>query len=250
MSWDRAHGVLPAILSGMVGSTIGWREAPYAPCPVAVRGIAAAALRFTDRGRAIAIVPGLSCINASGVADVMRGEETQIAGALRLDGALERGRHLFCLPGTHSKWALVEDGAVVRFQSALAGELFDLLCRHSVLARGSGPADPAHDAFALGMALARKEDAGLLHTLFSARSRVLAADFPASDAASYLSGLIVGADVAGAMRLFAPHSVVLVCAPALARLYAKVLDDYNVPARAIDGDQAALAGLTSLLAGE
>lgn len=246
--WDR-EAVLPVILSGMVGSTIGWREAPYAACPVKVSGIAQAALRFDHDGRAIAIVPGLSCTNKSGVFDVMRGEETQIAGALHLEPALAQGRRLLCLPGTHTKWALLEDGAVMQFQSALSGELFALLNQHSVLTRGSDPAGSDNAAFAEGVALAAAQTgAGLLHLLFSTRSRQLAGEIPKSQAASYLSGLVVGADVTGALALFAADAVTLVCTPALGGLYARVLADYKIPTRFIDGDDAAHAGLVHLFA--
>jgi 2-dehydro-3-deoxygalactonokinase len=249
-AWDPAGAPLPAILSGMVGSTIGWREAPYAPCPVRAADIARASLRFDSRGRAIAIVPGLSCRNPAGVPDVMRGEETQIAGALRLMPELGQGRQLLCLPGTHAKWVLLEDGQVSHFQSTLSGEVFDLLSRHSVLARGSDGASPDHPAFMAGVALAKAQTgAGLLHLLFSTRSRQLAGELPKAQAASYLSGLIVGADVAGALALFqAPGPVTLVCAPALGALYARVLQAYAVPARLIDGDDAAHAGLVALFA--
>lgn len=242
-AWDAR---LPAILSGMVGSTIGWREAPYLACPAAPGAIAKSALRFEDRGRAIAIVPGLSCTNASGLFDVMRGEETQLLGALRLQPGLARGRHLFCLPGTHAKWALVEDGAVIAFQTALSGELFALLSRHSVLARGAGEASPDHAAFGRGVAASR-DPAGLLHLLFSTRSRQLNGELPPAEAASYLSGLIVGAEVAAACRLFAPAGrVVLVCTPALAALYEAVLKTHDLAALALDGDEAVLAGLSFL----
>lgn len=240
--WDAA---LPAILGGMVGSTIGWREAAYLPCPVAAEAIAQGALRFHADGRAVAIVPGLSCRNASGLFDVMRGEETQLLGALRLRPALMRGRHLFCLPGTHVKWVQVEDGRVTRFQTALSGELFALLSAHSVLARGSDAVDGAHPAFAEGLAMAQShEKTGLLHLLFSTRSRQLAGELPKAEAASWLSGLIVGEDVAAALRQFtAEGPVTLICAPELASLYAMALARHGLASETIAGDDAALCGL-------
>src|SRR3569623_2587680 len=115
-AWDSAHGALPAVLGGMVGSTIGWKEVPSLTCPAQPSAIAGAALRFAHDDRAIAIVPGLKCIGPTGAADVMRGEETQILGALRLYPELAIGRHVLCLPGTHAKWVEVEDGAVMQFQ--------------------------------------------------------------------------------------------------------------------------------------
>ena len=243
--WDKAHGILPAILSGMVGSTIGWREVPYLKCPARPSAIAAAALRFEAGDRGIAILPGLTCRGKTGAPDVMRGEETQILGALRLHANLAKGRHLFCLPGTHAKWVSVNDGAVTQFQTALSGELFELLRRHSVLARDSGEVDVQNPAFLLGLDFARQNrKADLLYLLFSARSRVVTGEMAKSDAASYLSGLILGKDIATAMALFEfDGSVQLICTPALAALYGKALGAYDVKSAAIDGDRAALAGL-------
>jgi len=238
--WDTS---LPAILSGMVGSTIGWREASYLSCPVAAEAIAQGALRFTAAGRDIAIVPGLSCKGPAGLFDVMRGEETQLLGAMRLQPELAQGRHLFCLPGTHAKWVLVEDGRVIHFQTALSGELFALLSAHSVLARGAGAVSRDHAAFGDGLEQAQ-DKAGLLNLLFSTRSRQLVGEIPKEQAASYLSGLIIGEDVAAALRLFAPEGhVTLVCAPDLAALYATALSRHGQDSASISGDDAALAGL-------
>jgi 2-dehydro-3-deoxygalactonokinase len=244
-SWDKAYGALPAVLSGMVGSTIGWREVPYLKCPAKPATIAGAALRFEADGRAIAILPGLSCVGKTGAPDVMRGEETQILGALRLHPDLAKGCHIFCLPGTHTKWVMVTDGAVTLFQTALSGELFELLRRHSVLARGSDEVDAQSSAFALGLEFARRNpDADLLHMLFSARSRVVTGEMARADAASYLSGLVLGKDVATAVILldFA-GPVRLICTSSLAALYARALSAYDLDSEVIDGDRAALAGL-------
>jgi 2-dehydro-3-deoxygalactonokinase len=241
--WDKAHGVLPAVLAGMVGSSIGWREVPYLKCPAKPSAIADAAARFEADGRAIAILPGLSCRGKTGAPDVLRGEETQILGALRLHPQLTKGRHLLCLPGTHTKWVAVSDGAVSQFQTALSGELFELLRRHSVLARDSGEVDGQSPAFALGLESARQK-ADLLHLLFSARSRAVTGEMAKEDAASYLSGLVLGKDVATALALFdVDGPVQLICTPLLATLYGKALAAYDVKTAVIDGDRAALAGL-------
>lgn len=250
--WDAEHGVLPAVLGGMVGSTIGWHEVPYLQCPARAEAVAGAALRFEAGGRAIAIVPGLRCVAKTGAPDVMRGEETQILGALRLDPALAQGRHIFCMPGTHAKWVEVRDGAVIQFQTALSGELFELLRKHSVLARDGGEVDVASTGFALGLDFARdNREADLLHLLFSARARVVTGEMAKAEAASYLSGLVVGTDVATAVALFGLESgatVHLVCTPALAALYARALAPYDLKSAVIDGDAAALAGLAHIQA--
>ena len=244
-AWDKAHGVLPAVLGGMVGSTIGWKEVPYLKCPAKPDAIAGAALRFESGARAIAILPGLSCTGKTGAPDVMRGEETQILGALRLRPELSKGRHILCMPGTHVKWVVVEDGAVVQFQTALSGELFELVRRHSVLARDSGEVDGNSTAFAQGLDFARaNEAADLLHLLFSTRSRVVTGQMPKADAASYLSGLVLGKDIGSARTLLDLKSPVqLICTAGLAALYAKVLQAYDLTSAVINGDEAALSGL-------
>lgn len=243
--WDKAHGVLPAILGGMVGSTIGWKEVPYLRCPARPQAIAGAALRFDAGGRAIAILPGLSCTGKTGAPDVMRGEETQILGSLRLHPALGSGRQLFCLPGTHAKWVAVEDGAVIQFQTALSGELFELLRRHSVLARDGGEVDVKSPALAEALDFVRANpDADLLHLLFSTRARVVTGEMAKGDAASWLSGLVLGKDIATALKLFDREGPVqLICTPALAALYGRALKAYDIESAVIDGDAAALAGL-------
>lgn len=240
--WDPS---LPAVLCGMVGSSIGWREVPYLKCPAPLGNISAGALRFAVDGRPVTLLPGLSCRNKTLNPDVMRGEETQLAGAMLLAPSLATGRRLICLPGTHAKWVELVDGAVTQFQTALSGELFDLLLRHSVLARESGPVRADDPAFAMGLQAAREcSHAGLLHRLFGTRSRQLAGEITKDQAASYLSGLIVGDDVAAATRLFEwSDSVTLICTPALAALYALPLADHGVVV--LDDEVCARAGLFS-----
>jgi 2-dehydro-3-deoxygalactonokinase len=245
--WDAAHGALPAILCGMAGSTLGWREVPYLPCPIHPEKIAAGALIFEAAGRRIAIAPGLSCRNRLDAPDVMRGEETQILGALRLDPALADDTQLLCLPGTHTKWVLLRGGAIVQFQTGVAGEAFDILRHHSVLV---GPSAPVAASTAFQRALeqvARFPDADLLHLLFETRSRQLAGELKPQEAAEYLSGLVVGRDVAGALRLFPDAGrVTLVGAEDLCARYAQALGTQDRRTAQVEGAAASLAGLTAL----
>jgi 2-dehydro-3-deoxygalactonokinase len=137
-------------------------------------------------------VPGLSVVGADGVPDVIRGEETQIIGEV----GDAPGRRLLVLPGTHSKWALVEDGRIVWFATFMTGELFGVLREHSILGRMmAGDADDAQ-AFRRGLAYARSHPGGLLKRLFSARTLGLFGDLRESAIGSYLSGLLIGSEVA------------------------------------------------------
>lgn len=247
----REHGKVPGVLCGMVGSTLGWVETPYLDCPVDVDRLAAGLVRFESEGRRIAIAPGLACENMLGAPDVMRGEETQILGAVALSPDRDVGRHLFCLPGTHNKWALVDEGRVERFHTTLTGELFASLRNHSVLGRDTAGLTPNIDAaFALGLDRAfDSRRPALGHLLFEARSRRLREGMSAADALSFLSGVTIGADVAGMLDLLpAPGPVIVVGAPALGKGYAAALARAGVAAVSVDGDAAALAGLGALAA--
>ncbi len=235
--WMRPPGQV-ALMAGMVGSQQGWQEAPYCPCPATARDIAQA-LRWVKPGR-IAIVPGLSCRHAGlpdstqleQVPDVMRGEETQILGALAVTGLRDA---TLVLPGTHSKWARVRGHAIEDFVTYMTGEVYQLLRQHSILAR-TLPADPGapdEEAFEWGVARAL-QGAGLLHTAFSVRTLSLFEQVAASRLPDYLSGLVIGEE----FRLHAPDPatpVVLVGAPALTARYQRALALAGVQARCLEG---------------
>ncbi len=247
--WRQEHGAFDVLLCGMVGSNIGWADAGYVPCPASAPQLAAAAITVTDGGGApCVIVPGLACSGLLGGPDVMRGEETQIVGALALVPALASGRHMLCLPGTHSKWAIHEQGAATAFQTALTGELFALLQAHSILLARTPRAgnDPGFDE-----GVARVRDAGpehVLQLLFETRSRQLRLGMSAEHAAGFLSGLLIGAEIAAMTQRFgvAGQPVVLVGAPALTALYARALAACGHAAQSIAGDAAARSGLRHL----
>jgi 2-dehydro-3-deoxygalactonokinase len=242
---------LPTVLCGMVGSNIGWAEAPYVACPALPEQIADASVALCD-GR-VHIVPGLSCRNRYDAPDFLRGEETQILGALNLIEPLRRERRLLCLPGTHTKWVVLQDGAVREFFTAPAGELFALLSEHSVLLRKQGRTAAALDADSFSKGLAQFNEfprAQLLHRLFECRSRQLSGEFSLPQATGYLSGLLVASDVQGALsvlaEIIAPRVVYLIGAPELTRRYAAALDRHACDAHEVDGDAASLSGLAQV----
>ncbi|HEY6452334.1 MAG TPA: 2-dehydro-3-deoxygalactonokinase [Steroidobacteraceae bacterium] len=246
--WRQRHGPLPAVLCGMVGSSIGWIEAPYVACPVRPEAIAG---RCVSPGGAVYVVPGLSCRNRFDAPDFLRGEETQILGALACDCALRRGRHLLCLPGTHTKWVVLQDGAVSEFLSAPAGELYGLLRDHSILVGDhAGPAGLA-GAFEQGlMQFNRFPEAQLLHRLFECRARRLSGELAPQDAAAYLSGLLIASDVGGALGglrdALSAGTVHLIGAGDLMALYARALAAHDCAATQLEGTRASLVGLAHL----
>ncbi len=246
--WTAHQQVPPAVLCGMVGSSIGWIQAPYVPCPARPDEIASACATLRD-GR-IRIVPGLSCRNRFAAPDFLRGEETQILGAMELLPTLRHGRRLLCLPGTHTKWVVLEDGAVSEFLTSVTGELFNLVRDHSVLLRASDPAAGSNNtaAFRLGLAqFERFPRAQLLHRLFECRSRSLDGELAPDAAAWFASGLLIASDIAGALEVLASstdvRTVDLIGTPDLMELYATGLWQQHYQTSRIDGAAAAIAGL-------
>ena len=235
---DWTDGRLPIVLGGMIGSRQGWHEAPYLECPARVRTLAAAALGFdTGIGRGW-IIPGLSYRAETGITDVMRGEEVQLCG-------LERGDGLVVLPGTHSKWVVVQDQQIVRFRTFMTGELFALLKAHSILGRLMGPGEEDLGAFDKGVERA-VADPALTALLFSVRAEALFGRLPPHALADYLSGLLIGAEIranAGGRRA----ATTIVGSGPLARRYARALEQTgSLDLRIVDGTAAATRGLTRI----
>jgi len=217
--WKDADPTLPIVMSGMIGARQGWIEAPYANCPAGVAEIAAAVVTIpTQRLGRISLAPGVSRVDAHGGPDVMRGEETQILGAL---AALKARAGLFVLPGTHSKWARVEDGRIMSFASYMTGEVFAALKDHTILGRLMSGAGAQGEGFAQGVgAAARLERPGdLLHAIFMTRTLGLFDRLGPDQLADYLSGLLVGAELLAGARGAA--SAVVIGSPSLTARYCK-----------------------------
>jgi 2-dehydro-3-deoxygalactonokinase len=228
-----ADGESRVLLSGMIGSRQGWREAPYLPCPAGPAEIAGALVPIPFEGAQLRLVPGLSHHDAAGTPEVMRGEETQLAGVL--DAIGEAGT--VCLPGTHSKWAAIETGFIAGFATYLSGETFAALRGHTILGRmmQDAPTNPA--AFDRGVA--RSADPGhLLHHLFGVRTLGLFGRLGETEAASYLSGLVIGHEVRAALPAGSVH-VHLIGAASLCALYARAIAACGRESTIHDEDAAA-----------
>jgi 2-dehydro-3-deoxygalactonokinase len=254
-TWARQYGQLPIWLAGMIGSRNGWREVPYASCPAGATELHDSMLRFNARNHEVAIAAGVSCTNPHGAPDVMRGEETQILGAIATHPDLGRGRNIIALPGTHTKWALVQDGRLQSFQTSLSGELYALLRDRSTLLKAS-VADTNDEAerrgFDAGLQRSRElRTVPLSHLLFEVRSRQLVQGMTHAEASAFLSGLIVGQDVLGALPLFdgtlrTGKSVPIIGAPKLAALYSTALSAHGINSMPLDATELTVAGLNAL----
>lgn len=245
-SWLQQYGPMPVILSGMIGSNIGWHEAPYISCPASAAQIAQGRLSISVRGLDIAILAGLKTTNPLGNVDVMRGEELQLLGWMQLNA--QHSTKLLALPGTHNKWALIEGGKISNFLTAFTGELFALLRNHSILINDQGAIDFDRESFIDGVtASTRQKDTQLLHTLFSVRSRVVLGEMNDEKSLSYLSGLITAADIIGASNCYADVASVAVIGEAvLAEQYLLALEQLGIPAQSHDPEQIAIAGFNAV----
>ncbi len=228
--WDAG---LPILAAGMITSKQGWVEVPYCPCPAGLEEIAARLKHHvTASRRAIALVPGVSC-EIDGIPDVMRGEETQVFGAL--DSASGR----FVLPGTHSKWVTVKQGRIVQFTTYMTGEVFAALKSHTILGRLMQDGDHDREAFARGVNAGVKHGGRLLHAIFSARTLGLFEHLPGQSLSDYLSGLLIGAEMSGESR---QGEATLVGAAMLCARYSEAFAVAG-RSRVIGNPQAAVAGL-------
>jgi 2-dehydro-3-deoxygalactonokinase len=232
-------GAAPMLACGMIGSRQGWVEVPYQGCPARFEAIATGVVAVP--GTRLSIVPGLLHRDDAGIADVMRGEETQIVGTV-----LDDAPQLVVLPGTHCKWALVRKRTIVAFSTFMTGELFAVLREHSILGRLMTAGDDA-GALARGVAWSLRKNAALTHDLFSARTLPLTGALAQSAAADYLSGLLLGAEIVAARRWIAQHAaadaaVTLVGDAALCERYAVALRLANLDAR-IGATTASARGL-------
>ncbi|MDO6461877.1 2-dehydro-3-deoxygalactonokinase [Granulosicoccaceae sp. 1_MG-2023] len=242
----RAGDAVPVYMAGMVGADQGWKTAPQLPLPVSCAGIAAEVVSAPGLENAW-IVPGARVPGET--PDVMRGEEVQIFGALALAGT-DNG--VLCLPGTHSKWARVENGALSDFSTVMTGEVFGLLRNQSILAR-SLPADgpPASfDAAAFERGLRKARDSGgLLNQIFSVRSLFLQGSLAATGAADYLSGILIGQEIIAMAGRYpaGPQDLLLVAGDDLLERYRIALSQAGFGLHCVSAREASLAGMRQVM---
>lgn len=225
-------GERQVLMCGMIGSRQGWVEAPYLPCPADPRAIAQALVAVPFEAAEVRLVPGLSGRDASGVPEVMRGEETKLVGLMAALG----GEGVVCMPGSHTKWARIAGGRIEGFATYFTGEAFAALRGHTILGRMMGQETDA-EGFRRGVA--RSGEAGhLLHHLFGVRALGLFGELPEAQAAGFLSGLMIGHEVRAAMQ--GVDQVRLLGDEVLVGLYATAIASCGGRAVVVDEDAAAL----------
>jgi len=238
-------GAADIIMSGMVGSRNGWQQVPYLNVEQPLRQLQDALVEI-DSGLPdvrCRIVPGYEYIDANGMPDVMRGEETQTLGALQLSAS----SGWFLLPGTHSKWVRVEEGCIREFLTFMTGELYALMTQHGTLSQVIAGQEPIASAFEAGVKAAPM--APLTHTAFCCRALVVTDRMPAEHAASYLSGLLIGTELDDILQRTGDASgasVQVIGSQTLTTRYVNALELLGIPARAWQPDSVYLAALQTL----
>jgi len=226
------------LMAGMIGSSIGWRDAPYVTCPAGLEQLVKGVVPTDDP--LISIIPGVRSAPED-ASDVMRGEEVQLIGAVA--AGLVPANGVVCHPGTHTKWALIENGTIQAFRTVMTGELFALLRAHSILS----------DALTAPVSVGPQFDAGVRDgrtsrclgaALFGIRAGLLLGRLEQADAASWASGLLIGSDIGFGLRLSAPDGPIAVLGdPRLTKLYASALRLSARPCFQLSGSKSFISGM-------
>ncbi|ODM77738.1 2-dehydro-3-deoxygalactonokinase [Bradyrhizobium elkanii] len=238
---------LPVVICGMAGARQGWVEAGYIDTPADLSDILNGAVVVGGQVREIRILPGIAQRDAA-APDVMRGEETQLLGALGLNAP---GEALVCMPGTHSKWVRVRGGTVERFATFMTGELFSAVARDTILSHAVAGAEEGLDGDAFGAAVAAAFAAPALsaNLLFRVRSRQLLFGGSAQAAREAISGTLIGVELAaGLAEREQGAPVTLIASGRLQRLYQMALEALSIPLDAVDAEEAVRRGLAGAAA--
>lgn len=232
-------GGLPIIISGMAGATQGWFEAPYLSAPTQLDDLGAKAVRVEGSSHEVRILPGVKQVFP---ANVMRGEETQIAGLLSHQSSYGG---TVCLPGTHTKWVRINDRAIVAFESCLTGEQFAFFSETSVLSHSMIDGGWDEEAFEAAVRLATEDPLSVPRRLFAIRAEMLVSQQSSAQARAKLSGLLIGQELMSVSNYWQCQHVTLIGAAALCDLYSKALALAGSSASILDVSVMTLAGLVA-----
>ena len=236
----RGAEALPVLMVGMIGSDAGWQAVPYLDCPAAID---APGQQLCAVAEGVWIIPGLK-IEQDGDFNVMRGEETQLLGAWQLAPA-----ECYVLPGTHCKWVQVANGAVRHFATAMTGELHHLLMTQSLIGKGLPVQQPDETAFERGLEKGLAQPS-LISELFVARAARVLGGLAATSVSDYLSGLLIGAEVATLGQRYRTSGVTLVGDPALNARYSRAMKARGMTVNSCSGDEALLSGMARIMHGQ
>jgi len=240
--WTRAGGEV--YFAGMITSTLGWFETPYVRAPAGPRELLAGRREESACGVRLHFLPGVRTGE-----DVLRGEEVEAIGILGVSA--EHEPCTLVLPGTHSKWILWEDGKIEDFTTVPTGDLHAALHRATLLAR-TLPEEPAAIDGALEEQFLRGVDAagrvGPLSALFKVRALPVLTGLAKEEASAFLSGVLIGGEIAERTRSGAPKSLLVAGAPRLRELYLTALARLGVVAEGVPAERAEMASAEGLRA--
>ena len=233
----RKEAPLPVLMAGMIGSEAGWRLAGYLPCPVSLNQVGEQLCEVADQ---VWIVPGLKWAR-DGEYNVMRGEETQLLGAMQLAPSL-----CYVMPGTHSKWVSVEGGQVTRFDTSMTGELHHLLMNHSLIGKGLPPQQPDETAFVQGLERGLNTPS-LVNQLFATRAAWVLGVLEKTAVSDALSGLLIGAEVATLTLRYQPQQITLVASEVLSPRYRQAFARLDIAVNECGAQAAFLQGIERII---
>ncbi|HEY2453373.1 MAG TPA: 2-dehydro-3-deoxygalactonokinase [Scandinavium sp.] len=233
----RNGSALAVVMAGMIGSEAGWQAVSYLPCPVSLHDIGECLHEVAEN---VWIVPGLK-LEREGEYNVMRGEETQLLGAMSLATA-----RCYVMPGTHSKWVNVKEGQVVRFDTVMTGELHHLLLNHSLIGKGLPTQQQDDSAFIHGLERGLNSPS-LVNQLFATRAAWVLGALPKTSVSDALSGLLIGAEVATLSRQYQPQQVTLVASETLSPRYRQAFACLDIDVKECAAEEAFLAGIGRII---
>ena len=238
---------LPLFMAGMVGSNMGWHEVPYLPCPLSLSAISKQIVkRESPWNTNMYIIPGVK-LEQNRHMDIMRGEETLVIGALEL-----MQTEIYCLPGTHSKWIEIKNKELQRFTTIITGELYAILKDHSLLAQGLPTQRFNQQWFDEGIMEMKEFDASLLINLFNVRAKRILNKLPKTSVLSYLSGLLIGAELSTMQQKLLINKskfIGILAPPMLKQNYASACHLLGICAKVIDNEIAFIKGIHTIIEG-
>lgn len=251
--WLNDDGSITVILFGMVGSQVGWVETPYIECPVDIKNYGKHCVQLTafNRGNCW-LVPGVKWTANDGVIDVMRGEELQVIGAYLLNNENEKNKSdgLFCCPGTHNKWVSVNNGQINDILTVMTGEIYSLLCKHSILAHSvNETTEWNEEGFKSGLEYSQRSG-GLLNHLFSVRTSYIIGEHSQNEGSPYLSGLLIGHEIQSVITAeYYRNSevpIMIIGSSQLCKAYSTALTYFNMPNKSVSAQSSVVTGSHSL----
>ena len=243
-SWLPKEGNVkcPIIICGMAGAKNGWKEAAYlkAPCPP-INKKKIIQVETYDQRISVSIVPG---IMQTSPPDVMRGEETQIAGYLSKNPDFDG---IICLPGTHTKWAHISANEIVSFKTFMTGEIFLSLSERSILKTSVQSNDFDSTSFLEAFEDTYSNPVLLSSKLFGLRAADLLENTSTKFLKSKLSGYLIGCELAGAKSYWLGQNIIMIGNNDLCILYQKALKRLGLNATIENTQNVTLDGLKQIL---